>query len=101
MRKVNWLRRLGVVSAVVAVGLSTAPTAARADGYDTPRSATADGAGNTYAAGVSSAQQRARAAVLAAGTDCTPGDYYNQLIYMSPGGGTWVFRSTHQAMCVD
>ncbi|MEN3609606.1 hypothetical protein [Plantactinospora sp. ZYX-F-223] len=101
MRKVTWLRRLGVVSAAVAVGLSTAPVAAHADEYDTPRSATADGAGNSYAAGISAAEQRARAAVLAVGRDCTPGTYNTFMIYMSPGGGTWVFRSTHEAMCVD
>ncbi|TDC65553.1 hypothetical protein E1258_05175 [Micromonospora sp. KC207] len=101
MRKVTWLRRLGLVSAAVALGLATAPVAAHADGYDTPRSATVDGAGSTYAAGKAAAEQRARAAVLAVGHDCTPGQYSTLLIYMSPGGGTWVFRSTHQAMCVD
>lgn len=101
MRKVTWLHRLGVVSAVAAVGLLAAPVAAHADGYDTPRIATADGAGSTYAAGQSAAEQRARAAVLAVGHDCTPGTYYTSMIYMSPGGGTWVFRSTHEAVCVD
>ncbi|MEU4510764.1 hypothetical protein AB0G05_14805 [Nonomuraea wenchangensis] len=101
MRKVTWLRRLGLVPAVVAVGLAAAPVAAYADGYDTPRSATAVGAGSTYAAGLAAAQQRARQAVLAVGHDCTPGTYSALLIYSSPGGGTWVFESTHNAMCVD
>ncbi|MGW5266276.1 hypothetical protein ACWEQG_35315 [Microbispora sp. NPDC004025] len=101
MRKVTWLHRLGLVSAVVAVGLATTSVAAHADGYDTPRSATVLGAGNTYAAGIAAAEQRARQAVLAVGHDCTPGTYYNQGVYSSPGGGTWVFQSTHSAMCVD
>ncbi|WP_169981071.1 hypothetical protein [Microbispora sp. H10836] len=101
MRKVTWPRRLGLVSAVVAVGLTTAPVAAHADGYDTPRSATADGAGNTQAAGIASAEQRARQAVLAVGHDCTPGRYNTYPTFISPGGGTWVYRSTHDAMCVD
>ncbi|MFC5813654.1 hypothetical protein [Nonomuraea harbinensis] len=101
MQKVSWLRRLGLVSAVVAVGLATAPLAAHADGYDTPRSATGRGAGNTYAAGLAAAEQRARQDVLAVGHDCTPGTYSTLLIYSSPGGGTWVFESTHNAMCVD
>ncbi|GLW24019.1 hypothetical protein Mame01_40620 [Microbispora amethystogenes] len=101
MRKVTWLHRLGLVSAVVAAGLATTSVAAHADGYDTPRSATADGAGSTYAAGLASAEQRARQAVLAVGHDCTPGTYYTYMIYSSPGGGTWVFRSTHYAVCVD
>ncbi|GAA1748257.1 hypothetical protein AB0K40_40760 [Nonomuraea bangladeshensis] len=101
MQKVTWLHRLGLVPAVVAVGLATAPVAAHADGYDTPRSATALGAGSTHAAGLAAAEQRAREAVLAVGHDCTPGTYYTLTIYSSPGGGTWVFRSTHEAMCVD
>lgn len=101
MRKVTWLRPFGLVSAVVAVGLATTPVAAHADGYDTPRSATVVGAGNTYAEGVAAAERRARQAVLAVGHDCTPGTYSNFGIYTSPGGGTWVFRSTHEAMCVD
>ncbi|MEU6432597.1 hypothetical protein ABZ860_42395 [Microbispora sp. NPDC046973] len=101
MRKVTWLRPLGLVSAVVAVGLATTPVAAHADGYDTPRSATAQGAGSTYAAGLAAAEQRARQAVLAVGHDCTPGTYSTLMIYSSPGGGTWVFQSTHNAMCVD
>ncbi|MEU8201796.1 hypothetical protein [Streptosporangium sp. NPDC049046] len=101
MRKGTRLRRLGLVSAVVAAGLATAPVAAHADGYDTPRSATVVGAGNTYAEGLAAAQQRARAAVLAVGHDCTPGTYSAMLTYMSPGGGTWVFQVTHQAVCVD
>ncbi|MEV4375352.1 hypothetical protein [Streptosporangium sp. NPDC049644] len=101
MQKVTWLRRLGLVSAVVAVGLATAPVAAHADGYDTPRSAVAVGAGNTYAAGAAAAQERARQAVLAVGHDCTPGVYHLLLTYASPGGGTWVFQATHEAMCVD
>ncbi|GGK88380.1 hypothetical protein Sme01_01470 [Sphaerisporangium melleum] len=100
MRKVTWLRRLGLVSAVVA-GLATTTVAAHADGYDTPRSATVDGAGNTHAAGLAAAEQRARNAVLAVGHDCDPGKYSSTLIYASPGGGTWVFRTTHWAMCVD
>ncbi|WP_336207058.1 hypothetical protein [Nonomuraea sp. LPB2021202275-12-8] len=66
MRKVTWLHRFGLVSAVVAAGLATTPVAAQADGYD-----------------------------------CTPGTYGTFGIYTSPGGGTWVFRSTHEAMCVD
>ncbi|GAA1024464.1 hypothetical protein Aple_101230 [Acrocarpospora pleiomorpha] len=101
MQKVTWLRWLGLVSAVVAAGLATTPAAAHADGYDTARSATAVGAGNTYAAGFAAAEQRARAAVLAVGHDCTPGTYYTLSTYVSPGGGTWVFQSTHHAMCVD
>ncbi|MFC4529876.1 hypothetical protein [Sphaerisporangium dianthi] len=101
MQKVTWLRRLGLVSAVVAAGLATASVAAHADGYDTPRNATATGAGNTYAAGVAAAEQRARQAVLAVGHDCTTGTYNTILTYASPGGGTWVFRSTHEATCVD
>lgn len=101
MRKVKGLRRLGLVTALAAVGLATTPVAAHAEGYDTPRSATADGAGNTYAAGLAAAEQRARAAVLAVGHDCTPGTYSTLTIYVSPGGGTWVFRSTHSAICVD
>ncbi|GAA0980607.1 hypothetical protein GCM10009555_047400 [Acrocarpospora macrocephala] len=101
MQKVTWLRRLGLVSAVVAAGLATTPVAAHADGYDTPRNATAVGAGNTYAAGLAAAEQRARAAVLAVGHDCTPGTYSTLSTYVSPGGGTWVFQSTHHAMCVD
>jgi len=101
MQKVTWLHRLGLVAAVVAVGLATAPVAAHADGYDTPRSATAQGAGNTYASGLAAAEQRARQAVLAVGHDCTPGTYSTLLIYSSPGGGTWVFQSTHNAVCVD
>ncbi|MEO3814895.1 hypothetical protein ABGB17_38360 [Sphaerisporangium sp. B11E5] len=101
MDKFTWLRRLGLASAVVAVGLVTVPAAAHADGYDTPRSATATGAGSTYAAGVAAAEQRARQAVLAVGHDCTPGTYNTRMIYSSPGGGTWVFQSTHQATCVD
>jgi hypothetical protein len=101
MQKVTWLRWLGLLSTVVAVGLATTPMAAHADGYDTPRSATAVGAGNTYAAGLAAAEQRARQAVLAVGHDCTPGIYYTTMIYSSPGGGTWVFRSTHDATCVD
>ncbi|GAA2214244.1 hypothetical protein GCM10009850_097090 [Nonomuraea monospora] len=100
MRKVTLLRRFGLISAV-AVGLGITPVAAHADGYDTPRSATAVGAGSTYAAGVAAAEGRARQAVLAAGHDCTPGTYHNVGIYTSPGGGTWVFQSTHEAMCVD
>ncbi|WP_432928904.1 hypothetical protein ACQPZZ_03640 [Microbispora sp. CA-135349] len=101
MQKVSWPRRLGLVSAVVAVGLTTAPVAAHADGYDTPRSATADGAGSTQAAGIASAEQRARQAVLAVGHDCDAGRYHTYSIYISPGGGTWAYRSTHEAMCVD
>ncbi|MFG1945765.1 hypothetical protein [Nonomuraea sp. NPDC048826] len=101
MRKVTWMRRLGLVSAVVTVGLATTLMAAHADGYDTPRSATAQGAGSTYAAGLAAAEQRARQNVLAVGHDCTPGTYSTLLIYSSPGGGTWVFQSTHNAMCVD
>ncbi|QYC37697.1 hypothetical protein Nocox_00290 [Nonomuraea coxensis DSM 45129] len=102
MQKVTWLHRLGLVSAVVAVGLAIAPVvASHADGYDTPRSATARGAGSTYAAGLAAAEQRARQDVLAVGHDCTPGTYSSLLIYSSPGGGTWVFESTHNAMCVD
>jgi IMP cyclohydrolase len=98
MQKVTWL---GLASAVVAVGLATTPMAAHADGYDTPRSATAVGAGNTYAAGLAAAEQQARQAVLAVGHDCTPGTYSAMTVYISPGGGTWVFRATHSAMCVD
>ncbi|MER6830594.1 hypothetical protein ABT352_31705 [Streptosporangium sp. NPDC000563] len=101
MRKGTRLRRLGLVSAVVAVGLASTPVAAHADGYDTPRSATVVGAGNTHAEGLAATEQRARAAVLAVGHDCTPGVYYTITTYVSPGGGTWVFRSTHEAMCVD
>ncbi|MET8984776.1 hypothetical protein ACFYUK_47530 [Nonomuraea wenchangensis] len=101
MQKVTWLHRLGLVSAVVAAGLATTTVAAHADGYDTPRSATALGAGNTYAAGFAAAEQRARQAVLAVGHDCTPGTYYTRTVYSSPGGGTWVFESTHYATCVD
>ncbi|MEV5560924.1 hypothetical protein AB0L44_45440 [Nonomuraea wenchangensis] len=101
MQKVTWLHRLGLFSAVVALGLATTTVAAHADGYDTPRSATARGAGSTYAAGLAAAEQRARQAVLAVGHDCTPGTYSAMLIYSSPGGGTWVFDSTHNAMCVD
>ncbi|WP_405087882.1 hypothetical protein [Microbispora sp. NBC_01389] len=101
MRKVTWLHRFGLVSAVVAAGLATTSVAAHADGYDTPRSATAVGAGNTYAAGLAAAEQRARQAVLAVGHDCTPGTYSALLTYSSPGGGTWVFQATHTAMCVD
>ncbi|AQZ63512.1 hypothetical protein BKM31_20430 [[Actinomadura] parvosata subsp. kistnae] len=100
MRNVTLLRRFGLVSAL-AVGLATAPAAAHADGYDTPRSATAVGAGNTYAEGIAAAERRARQAVLAVGHDCTPGTYYTSGVYSSPGGGTWVFQSTHEAMCVD
>ncbi|WP_061295647.1 hypothetical protein [Herbidospora cretacea] len=98
MREVT---RLCLVAAAVAAGLATAPVAAHADGYDTPRSATAVGAGSTYAAGFAAAQQRARAAVLAAGHDCDAGTYATTQTYVSPGGGTWVFQSTHNAMCVD
>lgn len=101
MQKITWLRRLGLVSAVVAAGLATTHVAAHADGYDTPRSATAVGAGSTYAAGFAAAEQRARAAVLAVGHDCAPGTYHTLLTYASPGGGTWVFQSTHHAMCAD
>ncbi|MFC6079630.1 hypothetical protein [Sphaerisporangium aureirubrum] len=101
MQEVTWLRRIGLVSAVMAVGLAAASVAAHADGYDTPRNATATGAGSTYAAGLAAAEQRARQSVLAVGHDCTPGTYNTMLTYASPGGGTWVFRSTHQAMCVD
>jgi hypothetical protein len=101
MEKVTWLRRLGIVSAVAAAGLATTPVAAHADGYDTPRSATVVGAGNTYSEGLAVAEQRARAAVLAVGHDCAPGTYYNITIYISPGGGTWVVRSTHVTTCVD
>nr|WP_245653163.1 hypothetical protein [Herbidospora sakaeratensis] len=81
--------------------MATTPMAAHADGYDTPRSATATGAGSTYAAGYAAAEQRARAAVLAVGHDCDSGTYQTQSTYVSPGGGTWVFQSTHHAMCVD
>ncbi|GII81558.1 hypothetical protein Sru01_65400 [Sphaerisporangium rufum] len=101
MRKVTWLRRLGLALAVMAAGLATTPVSAHADGYDTPRSATADGAGSTQAAGWAAAENRARQAVLAVGHDCTPGTYNTFSIYISPGGGTWVYRSTHEAMCVD
>ncbi|MEV4320781.1 hypothetical protein ACIBI0_16185 [Microbispora rosea] len=101
MQKVTWPRRLGLVSAVVAVGLATSPVAAHADGYDTPRSATAMGAGNTAAAGYAAAEQRARQAVLAVGHDCTPGSYNTYPTFISPGGGTWVYRSIHEAICVD
>lgn len=101
MQKATCLRRLGLVSALAAAGLATTPVVAHADGYDTPRSAVAVGAGSTYAAGLAAAQERARAAVLAVGHDCDPGTYYAMLIYMSPGGGTWVFESTHYANCVD
>lgn len=101
MKKGTRLRRLGLVSAVVAAGLATTPMAAHADGYDTPRSATVVGAGSTYAAGLAAAHQRSRAAVLAVGHDCDTGTYSALLTYASPGGGTWVFQSTHQAMCVD
>ncbi|GAB1823715.1 hypothetical protein [Herbidospora sp. RD11066] len=101
MQKITWARRLGLISAALAIGLATAPPAALADGYDTPRSATATGAGNTYAAGSALAEQRARAAVVAVGHDCTPGTYSTLTTYVSPGGGTWVFQSTHQAMCTD
>lgn len=100
MQKASWLRRLGLVSAMAAVGLATTPVVAHADGYDIPRSATVLGAGNTYAEGIAAAERRAREAVLAVGLDCTPGTYYNEGVYSSPGGGTWVFRSTHHAMCV-
>lgn len=101
MRQDIRLRRLGLASAVVAAGLAISPMAAHADGYDTPRSATAMGAGSTYAEGLAAAQHWARQAVLAVGHDCTAGTYNTMLTYSSPGGGTWVFRSTHQAMCVD
>ncbi|MGR6919742.1 hypothetical protein ACU635_36385 [[Actinomadura] parvosata] len=100
MRNVTLLRRFGLVSAL-AVGLAITPAAAHAEGYDTPRSATAVGAGNTYAEGVAAAERRARQAVLSVGHDCTPGTYYTSGIYSSPGGGTWVFQSTHEAVCVD
>ncbi|MGI5161816.1 hypothetical protein [Microbispora sp. CA-102843] len=101
MRKATSLRRLGLVSVVVAVGLTTSPVAAHADGYNVPRSATALGAGSTAAAGYALAEQRARQAVLADGHDCTPGTYNTYPTYISPGGGTWAYRSTHDAMCVD
>lgn len=101
MRKVTSARRLGLVSAVVAVGLTTSPVAAHADGYDTPRSVTALGAGDTAAAGYAAAEQRARQAILAVGHDCTPGTYNTYPTYISPGGGTWAYRSIHDAICVD
>ncbi|WP_062428430.1 hypothetical protein [Herbidospora daliensis] len=101
MQKGNFLRRFVLVSAIAAAGLTATPMTAHADGYDTPRSATAVGAGNTYEAGLALAQQRARAAVLAVGHDCDTGTYYNLTTYISPGGGTWVIRSTHYATCVD
>ncbi len=88
MSKITWLHRISLVSAVVAAGLATMPVAAHATVYDTPRSATAVGAGNTYAAGFAAAEQRARAAVLAVGHDCDAGTYHTLLTYASPGGGT-------------
>nr|MDT0658526.1 hypothetical protein [Micromonospora sp. DSM 115978] len=101
MLKEPWLRRLGLVSAVAAAGLATTPVAAHANDYDTPRSASAYGASTNYSEGMALAEARARAAVLAVGHDCTPGTYYTYVHTTSPYGSTWVWRSTHEAMCVD
>jgi hypothetical protein len=100
MLKESWLRRLGLVSAVAAFGLAITPAAAHADGYDTARSAVGFGVDKSVNGAIAQSMQRAREAILAVGHDCTPGVYYTRLVYASPGG-TWVYESTHQAMCVD
>ncbi|TDC84661.1 hypothetical protein E1193_04870 [Micromonospora sp. KC606] len=100
MLRESWLRRLGLVSAVAAFGLVVTPVAAHANDYDTPRSAIGFGVDKSVNGAIDQSIQKAREAILAVGTACTPGIYRTRLVYASPGG-TWVYETTHEAMCVD
>lgn len=93
-------RRTAVACAVAALGLALGPVAAQAD---TTMSATGSGWGTDWAMAMTNAQNDAYGNLWedahALGLTCTNVTYVDNLSYIVPGGGGYVFDSTATGDC--
>lgn len=93
-------RRTAVVCAAAALGLALGPLAAQAS---TTMSATGSGWGSDWAVAMTNAQNDAYGNLWedarAVGLTCTNVTYVDNLSYIVPGGGGYVFDSTATGDC--
>ncbi|MFC4532972.1 hypothetical protein [Sphaerisporangium dianthi] len=70
-----------------------------APAYTVPRSATAQGSGGNSLTARNNAAAAARAAVLAAGVDCTGWTTTYSTVWTAPDGSWYIYNATVTAMC--
>jgi hypothetical protein len=89
---------------VTAVGLGAVAADAATDqsamSYTIPRSASAVGQGRTSDVAKHNGAQEARAAVLAAGGDCTNWSQSDRTLFIAPDSSWYVYEVTVSALCV-
>ncbi|MCA2221933.1 hypothetical protein [Nonomuraea aurantiaca] len=103
-RGLLWRASAASLVTVTALGLGAVAADAATDqsamSYTIPRSASAVGQGRTSDVAKHNGAQEARAAVLAAGGDCTNWSQSDRTLFIAPDSSWYVYEVTVSALCV-